>query len=498
MVEYVRRNILRPEQAIKIVQDLLFNTSNRLYKLNLTLKPLELPTEPNVPPEKAAALRLRALRLEDLQKFNDFVAHHKADFFLLQWMDYTSFLRVRLLPKKQAIKRFNEGNLLGITKAVFGLLQQDQMCPGFSAVGEYSLYPCFDSLREGATFGHAVIQCEFREKNGDEVAICPRTVLRKAVEKCASHGMSFLIGFEIEVVFMSHQIADGHYHYGEKPVSSGHSWSSVRALHHGQIEGFIKSIVRNLAIAGIEIEQFHPDSSAGQWEFILPPLPPLLAVDTLLLAREIIFSAPNLYNMRATLCPKPVPGQAGSGAHVHMSMMPAGQYESFYAGVLKHLRAILAFTYPNAQSYERSGDSVWAGGSWVAYGSQNREAPLRKIEDSHWEMKCMDGFANPYLALGAIIGAGFQGVLDNELLNIKDCTKDPALLTEKERGELGITKRLPRSIGEALGWLQEDAQMREILGGAVVDTYLAVKTEEGKMLAEMDEGRRRDWLIERY
>ena len=436
--------------------------------------------------------------LDDLEKFNDFLFQHKNDFFLLQWLDYTSTLRVRLLPKKQAIKRFNEGKLLGITKAVFGLLQQDQMCPGFSAVGEYSLYPRFDSLRAGAKFGHAVIQCEFCEKNGDEVAICPRTVLRKAVEKSAAHGMSFLIGFEIEVVFMKYKVVDDHYHYGDEPVSSGHCWSSVRALHHGKMEDVVGLIVHNLANAGIELEQFHPESAPGQWEFVLAPLPPLQAVDTLLLAREIIYSATNVHNVRATICPKPVPNQAGSGAHVHMSMTPADQYESFYAGVLKHLRAILAFTYPNAQSYERSCDSVWAGGSWVAYGSQNRETPLRKIEESHWEVKCMDGFANPYLALGAIIGAGFQGVLDNEPLTIKDCSKDPALLTEGERKEMGIEERLPRSIGEALGCLKEDTKMREILGGAVVDTYLTVKMEEGAMLEKMEEERRRDWLIERY
>ena len=490
--------MLSPEQVIKTVQNILFNTSNRLYKLNLTLIPLESPTNPEVPPEKAAALRLRNVMLEGLEKFNDFIPHHKDDFFLLQWLDYTSTLRVRLLPMKQAIKRFNEGELIGITKAVFGLLQQDQMCPGFSAIGEYSLYPCFDSLREGAKIGHAVIQCEFREKNGDEVVVCPRTVLRKAVEKSAAHRMSFLIGFEIEVVFMNYKVVDDHYHYGDEPVSSGHCWSSVRALHHGKMAGVVELIVRNLANAGIEVEQFHPESAPGQWEFILAPLPPLQAVDTLLLAREIIYSAPSLYDMRATICPKPVHEQAGSGAHAHVSMTPADQYESFYAGVLKHLRAILAFTYSNAQSYERSGDSVWAGGSWVAYGSQNREAPLRKIEESHWEIKCMDGFANPYLALGAIIGAGFQGVLDNEPLIMKDCQEDPALLSDGERKEMGIKERLPRSIGEALNCLKEDMQMREILGGAVVDTYLTVKTAEREMLGEMEERRRKDWLIERY
>ena len=407
-------------------------------------------------------------------------------------------MRVRLLPKEQAVKRFEQGNLIGITKAVLGLLQQDAMCPGFTATGEYKLYPCFDGLQTGSQIGHAVVPCEFRETNGDQVANCPRTVLRNIVEKSAAQGISFLIGFEIEVVFMDQQIEDGQFRYGEDPVSQGHTWSAARALQGRIMRGFLDSMLNNLSKSGIKVEQFHPESAPGQWEFVLSPLPPLQAVETLLVARETISSEACNFGMRATLVPKPYPSEAGSGAHVHLSMTPPHQYEMFYAGILKHLRAILAFTYPNAASYERTGDSVWAGGTWVAYGTQNREAPLRKIEDSHWELKCMDGLANPYLALGAILGAGLQGILDKEPLTLKDCLKDPATLTERERDELGISERLPQSIGEALECLDHDIPLREILGEAAVDTYLTVKNTECDALQKMEAGRRRNWLIERY
>ncbi len=491
----MQRNILRPDQAIDIVQDILFKTSNRLYKLNLPLNPLASSTSSEVVSRKT-----NYPELEGLDKFSDFIADpdHYINHVLLQWLDYASILRVRLLPKKQAMKRFNEGNLIGITKAVLGLLQQDTMCPGFTAIGEYSLYPCFDSLRMGSQIGHAVVQCEFREKNGDQVPICPRTVLRNIVEKSAAHGVSLLIGFEIEVVFIDRQIVNGQFHYGAGPVSQGHTWSAARALQDKTVKGYVDLILDSLSKAGIEVEQFHPESAPGQWEFVLSPLPPLQAVETLLLAREIIATDAHGWAVRATLVPKAYPSEAGSGAHVHISMTPSDQYEMFYAGILKHLRAILAFTYPNAASYERAVDSVWAGGTWVTYGSQNREAPLRKIEESHWELKCMDGLANPYLALAAILGAGLQGVLDKEPLTMKDCQKDPATLTERERDELGISERLPRSIDEALECLRLDTQLREILGGAVVDTYMIVKKAEGEMLLQMEPAKRRNWLIERY
>ena len=490
------RGILNTTQAVKIVQDILFRTSNRLYKLNLSLEPMASLTSSEV-----GSLKIDNPKIEGLEKLLEFIVHpdHPIDYIFLQWLDYTATLRVRVLPRKQAIKRFKEGKLIGITKAVLGLLQQDAMCPGFTAVGEYKLYPDFDSLRLSATAGEAVVQCEFHEKSGGgPVPICPRTVLRNIVEKSAIQGLSFLIGFEVEVVFMDQEIMHGQIYYHEEPACDGHTWSGARVLQDTQVMTFVSTIVSTLSRAGIEVEQLHPESAPGQWEFVLSPLPPLQAVDTLLVAREIICTIAKSFSKRATLVPKAYPSEAGSGAHVHMSMTPPHQHEMFYAGILKHLRAISAFTYPNAASYERAGDSVWAGGTWVAYGSHNREAPLRKIEDSHWELKCMDGLANPYLALGAILGAGLQGILDREVLTMKDCTKDPATLTEQERNEFKISERLPQSIDEALDCLRHDAQLGEVMGGALIDTYLNVKKAECEMLQAMEAGTRRNWLIERY
>ena len=131
-------------------------------------------------------------------------------------------------------------------------------------------------------------------------------------------------------------------------------------------------------------------------------------------------------------------------------------------------------------------------------GTQNRETPLRRIEGSHFEIRCVDGLSNPFLFLAAIIGAGVQGILDQEPLEMKDCPNDPSTITAKEREELGITKQFPKSISEALGYLEADEQLRHVLSNSVVENYLAVKRAESKMLQEMEPVKRRSWLIERY
>lgn len=497
--EYVELKALETAQAIRIVEDLLFRTSNRLYQLNLPLTPLS-PNETRLP---SGFRSYASLWAKDIAMFKKFIDENPTiSFIRLQWLDYTSTHRVRLLPIKRALALFQEGKFVSITKAVLGLLQTDMAVGGFSAVGAYNLVPCFDSLRRGDSrqlASYATVQCEFREDNQDPVSICPRTALRNIVEKAKEkQALEFLVGFEVEVVFMRFEATDGEVKYGGMPVSHGHNWSSTRALHGSEMLEVLETIMVALEKADIGVQQFHPEACPGQYEFITDPYPPLQAVDTLLATRDIISTIAAKFNLRATYVPKPIPSAAGTGSHIHISLSPQENYEMFYAGVLNHLRAITAFTYCNASTYERAVDSVWAGGRWVTWGTQNREAPLRKVKDSHWELKAADGFANMYLVLAAVLGAGLQGILEKEPMTWMDCLIDPAELDGAARAELGIEDNLPSSLQEALGVLERDFKLKEIVGEDVVKTFLSVKAAEAEMLADMDPEKRRHWLIERY
>lgn len=496
---YIEQQALEAGQAVRIVQDLLFRTSNRLYQLKIPLTLLP-PSQTNIPSRLGPYNASSTKELAILKRFID--ENPTIKFLRLQWLDYTSTHRVRLLPIKRALASFQEGNFISITKAVLGLLQTDMAVTGFSAVGAYSLVPCFDSIRRGDGCkwkNYATVQCEFQEESQKPVSFCPRTALRTIVEKAHDkQALEFLIGFEVEVVFMNYEVVDGSVVYGGVPVSHGHGWSSVRALHSSGMLGVLETILESLERADIGVQQFHPEAGPGQYEFVLDPLPPLQAVDTLLMTRDIISTIAARFNLRATYVPKPIPNAAGSGSHIHISMTPQGNYEMFYAGILKHLPALMAFTYCNESSYERAVDSVWAGGRWVAWGTQNREAPLRKIKDSHWELKAADGFANMYLVLAAVLGAGLQGISDKEEMTWKDCQVDPAELNESEREELGIQDNLPSNLQEALRVLDQNVGLKEIVGEEVVQTFLSVKRAEAEMLGEMDPEKRRHWLIERY
>lgn len=147
-------------------------------------------------------------------------------------------------------------------------------------------------------------------------------------------------------------------------------------------------------------------------EIPLGPLPVLQAVDQLIHAKEVITYISATHGYRATFHPKPVPSGAGTGMHMHMSFKPVSVQESFYAGILEELPAICAFSLGGYHSYDRVSDGTWSGGTFCAWGDQNREAALRRVDASkaHWEMKTMDGMANPYLAVAAVLTAARIGV----------------------------------------------------------------------------------------
>ncbi len=497
--EYVTRKVLSIPQAIKIIEDIFFNTSNKLYSLNLRLVPLE-------PKQNSLAFRTSPSSSSNLDIITSFLKEHSSvKFIRLQYLDYTATPKVRVIPVKRALTLLGELASLdiGITQASLALLQNDTIIPGESATGEYRLHAVLSSLKPGPSEAYASVQCEFREDGAPTATLlCPRSVLHRTVLESALHGLEFRVGFEIEIVFLVQSFEEGgKSHYATTASSAGHGWSSARALQDNVILKMVEEICETLAKASIYLEQWHPESCSGQFEFVLPSLPPLEAVDTLLHAREIIYSVAAAHGIRATLHPKPFPMQAGTAAHVHISISsPNGESvsESFYAGILSHLRAICAFTYSNEASYDRAVDGCWAGGTWVAWGTQNRETPLRKVKGSHWEIKCLDGLANPYLAIAAIISAGVEGVAAGSVLDLEDCKLDPASLTAKEREKLGIEEKLPTSLKEALEELDEDEGLADMLGKEVVIRYKKLKEAEAELLNVMDADERRGWIIDRY
>ncbi|KAH9477666.1 Protein fluG [Psilocybe cubensis] len=447
----------------------------------------------------------RAIVVEDLTGWG-------VKYVRIQWVDLTNNIRFRVLPLAYFHKILQTPRPgTSLTKAVLGIVFIT-VVDGFSPTGEYVYAVDLSTLRLCPYApGHASVMGWFEEKEpvagveghrSVEVDLCPRTILRRVVEKAEQRcNTQFLIGFETEFILLKKT----------SPIEAGnsHGWCVASALPTGSAEAqILEEIVDALQARGsdVEVQMYHAEAAPGQYEVVTGPLPPLQAVDALIHTRETIFNIASKHGMRATLAPRVFMDNCGSAAHVHISVHPSSGASpahlplstnsvltplesSFLSGVLAHLSSIALLALPTEPSYKRMADGVWSGGTYVCWGRDNREAPLRLCNASsptsrNFELKTLDGTANPYLAIAAVLGAGLDGIEHGRELKIKECSgeKSAALLGSAGRAELGITERLPLSWKEARVNFEKSELVDEFFGAEFKTKFLAAnKTLQEQM-----------------
>ena len=215
--------------------------------------------------------------------------------------------------------------------------------------------------------------------------------------------------------------------------------------------------------------------------------------------REIIYNVAAKHGLRATFAPRIYMTSTGSAAHTNISVHSgrdkkkgvqlSSVEKSFLAGVLAHLPSLSALTLPIPASYNRVHDGVWSGGTYVCWGTETREAPVRLTNSAspssrRFEMRFVDGTANPHLVLAGILSAGYLGIQSNLELTISDCPgpKSAAQMSEDERRALGILKRMPLNWKEARENFASDTPLSKILGTEFQEKYLSVNKVRGLFL----------------
>ncbi|KAJ3039061.1 hypothetical protein HK097_002949 [Rhizophlyctis rosea] len=138
----------------------------------------------------------------------------------------------------------------------------------------------------------------------------------------------------------------------------------------------------------------------------------------------------------------------------------------------------------------RYGRARWMGDA-VVLARQNKEAPLRGLKDNV-EYKAMDGTANPYLALAALLAAGLHG-LESKLELPPPVNVDPSTLPESERPD-----RLPTKFMNALVNFERDEELRKRLGEEIVDCFVAVKGTEAELHSNMRFEDARDAVMSKF
>jgi glutamine synthetase len=217
--------------------------------------------------------------------------------------------------------------------------------------------------------------------------------------------------------------------------------------------------------------------------------------DELQILKYVVHNVAHAYGKTATFMPKPLVGDNGNGMHVHQSLAKEG--ENIFAGdlygglsetalyyiggVIKHARALNAFTNASTNSYKRLVPGFEAP-TLLAYSARNRSASVRIPYDPsakarRIEIRFPDSTGNPYFSFASMLMAGLDGV-QNQIHPGDAMDKDLYDLPPEEEAEIPT---VAFSLDQALDSLDKD---REFLraGGVftddVIDAYIELKMED--------------------
>ena len=247
---------------------------------------------------------------------------------------------------------------------------------------------------------------------------------------------------------------------------------------------------------GLRVEVHHHEvGTAGQCEIGVAANSLANKADEVQILKYCVHNVAHSYGKTATFMPKPLVGDNGSGMHVHMSIAKDGQnvmagdgYAGlsetalyYIGGVIKHARALNAFTNGSTNSYKRLVPGFEAP-VMLAYSARNRSASIRipyvtNPKARRIEVRFPDPTANPYLAFAALLMAGLDGI-QNKIHPGDPRDKDLYDLPSHEEAEIPT---VASSLSQALAAL--DADRSFLTAGGVfsddsIDAYIALKNEE--------------------
>jgi glutamine synthetase len=402
--------------------------------------------------------------------------------------DLAGHMRGKAFPAADLDSRLQKG--MGYTGAnimmsAFGPIYDNP----FGTVGDLALIPDPSTKVDVAFEGFAPERfylADIRTPDGRPWSCCPRNFLRRAVEDLRRNaGLQIFAAFEQEFVYMD--------------ARPGTTYGYDAYRHQGLFgEAFISAIRR----AGVTPDSFLPEYAPRQYEVTVAPTAGIRAADEAVIVREMARAVSFRLGHRVTFTPVVDLDAVGNGTHIHFSLRnaagqpvmhdPSRPYglsevaEPFVAGILHHLPALAALTAPSIVSYLRLRPNRWAP-VWTNLAERDRGASVRvcavfdmALEDAahqfNVEYRVSDATASPYMALGAVVHAGVDGIRNGMTLGAPP-SKSFWDMSDDERHELGLMP-LPGSLEWALDMLKANPTVCGWLGPEFLDAYLRLKISE--------------------
>lgn len=359
-----------------------------------------------------------------------------------------------------------------------------------------------EEIRPGWEPATKVVLGDLYQGDGAPLPLCPRGALKRAVAAWARHGLTPMVGIELEAYAFTRN-EDGKIVPYDNPGGVVYGTGNFTDPRR-----FCDAIWNKAHEIGLPLDLITAEYDTPQFEFTLTFGTAVEHVDTVVLFRQMAREIALDHGVILSFLPKPIPGKGGSGLHVNLSFTDRNGQNALakgdwgnpddlsdlargcIAGWMRHHRALAGLTAPNALSYARLQPASLSG-YWCNWGGDNRNVTARVSAEggkkARLEHRMPDAAANPYTTVAAILQAallGYEGRYD---------------LQPKETGD-GFTGNdaghgVAASLAEAIDDLAADTALSAAVGQGLVDNHIFMKRAEVEKTAALEGDALRDWYI---
>lgn len=367
-----------------------------------------------------------------------------------------------------------------------------------------------------------IIFCDVQDPGtGEPYGRCPRSTAKKAEAYVKYTGIADTVYLGPEAEFFTFD--DVRFGVGydssfyaiddiEGPYNSGRKFEEGNYAHRPRAKGgyfpvapvdsgqdMRAEMVATMIEMGLDCDKHHHEVAASQHELGMVFSTLTQTADNMQLYKYVVHMVAHSYGKTATFMPKPVASDNGSGMHVHQSLWKDGKplfsgdkYADlsemclhYIGGIIKHARALNAFTNPSTNSYKRLVPGFEAP-VLLAYSSRNRSASIRipyvtSPKAKRIECRFPDPTANPYLAYSALLMAGLDGI-ENKIDPGDAMDKDLYALPPEELQGIPTVAGSLREAVEALEADREFLKRGDVFSDDQIDAYAELKWEEVQRL----------------
>ena len=406
----------------------------------------------------------------------------KIKYFLISFVDLFGVLRSKLVPTRAISEMQKNG------AGFAGFATWLDMTP---ADADMFAIPDPDSLIQLPWNKEVGWRASDLWMNGKPVNASPRVMLKNQIKQLSKKSLEMKSGVECEYFLIS---PDGSSIADPRDIQSKPCYDQSALMRRYEL---IKEICDCMIELGWNPYQNDHEDANGQFEMNWDYSDCLNTADSHVFFKFMVKSLAEKHGLRATFMPKPFENLTGNGCHAHISLWNGKVNKfldngdrfglskiayNFLAGVMKNTESLSSFFNPTVNSYRRiNAPPTKSGASWspssISYSGNNRTHMIRIPDPGRFELRLMDGSANPYLLQAGVIASGLYG------MNLKLDPGEPLscnMYTDYKN--YPNLSKLPNDLEDSLDMLDNNKVLREAFGDNVIESYIKLKKKNYQIL----------------